>query len=117
MTKNSIIKISSKLRNKIQRDLIIIEPEIPVRMEDSFKGELIFNEDEKELFFEVQDWIQKIETFLSTSYKGHKIDCGRFEGVYPYDIYHDQNKIAFYVYQFDHESWRDWFMVEEENAP
>lgn len=108
-----LIEISNKLRNKIRRDLIILNTHDILYDNDSYKADLYFSEDEIDIWFEAFDWMRHIETYFKTSYNTYKIDCGRFKGVFPFGVYAER-KARFYVYAYEKESWRDWFIMEGE---
>lgn len=110
-----MINISNELRNKIRKDLQIVNKCMPIRIYDAYKADLYFNKEERPLLLEVQEWLKKKDTFFKTSYKTYKINCGRFKGVYPHCVYFYSGLASFFVYDFEKESWEDWFIMEGES--
>jgi len=109
-----LLKISSNLRNKIRKDLIILNAYETLHDNDSYKADLYFSKKEEYLLIEVIKWLKEIDTYFKTSYNTYKIDCGRFKGVFPRKVFYYLKIASFYVYSYEKESWKDWFIMEGE---
>ena len=110
-----IMKISSCMQNKIKKDLIILNAHETLYDHDFYQADLYFHKKEDDLLIEVIKWLNEIDTYFKTSYNTYKIDCGRFKGIFPRKVFYYLKIASFYVYSFEKESWKDWFIMEGEN--
>jgi len=109
-----LMKISNQLRNKIRRDLIILNQYGIYSSDEYYRADLYFSQDEDDLLMECIKWWKDIDTYFKTSYNTYKINCGRFKGVFPRKVYRYAKMASFYVDSFGKESWEDWFIMEGE---
>lgn len=104
-------EISLELRNKIRRDMLIVEDQHYTNSGD-YCGILNFDKDKEfELFEECMIWREMIDTYFKTSYNAGKAKrIGRFNGIKPKRIH--LNSVEFAVSTYRNPSWKDWFNIE-----
>ena len=101
--------ISLELRNKIRRELEIIDA-IPLKLD--YVGELKFEPYEVHLYEECKRWCKIIDDYYRTTYRAYCMTrIGRFEMIKPFRIHADL-RVAFEFEKHQKKSWRDWFDVE-----
>jgi len=106
--------VSLELRNKIRRDMKIMNCE--QTNNGDYTGILSFNNRERHLYDECQTWRKLIDTYFSTSYDCYKLSkVGRFEGIRPYKMYIRFQSFSFHISTYNKPTWKDWFDVTGEN--
>ncbi len=111
-------EITLELRNKIRRDMRIVEGQHYPNPGGEHCGILYFDKDKEfELFEECIIWKEMLDTYFKTSYNGGKAKkVGRFIGIKPEKIH--LYSVEFIVSTYKDPSWRDWFDVKgEDDAP
>ena len=108
-----MVSISSKLRNKIKKEMVLDEGPGRAAFGGRINTCVWFNNDEYRLFKEACSWWTCVNTYFSTSYEKRlvKADIGRFRGIFPQHI--SQLKITFSVDCISPSSWKDWFIQED----
>jgi hypothetical protein len=106
-------EISLELRNKIRRDMLIVQNTHYANSGD-YCGILSFDKDEEfELFEECIIWGEMIDIYFRTSYNAGKAKrVGRFSGIKPKRI--NLHSVDFTISGYDNPSWKDWFDVDGE---
>ena len=104
-------ELSLKLRNKIRRDMLIVQDTHYVNNGDHC-GILSFDRNEEfDLFEECMTWREMIDTYFRTSYNAGKAKrIGRFSGIKPKKIH--LYSVDFAISGYDNPSWKDWFDQE-----
>lgn len=104
--------VTLELRNKLRRELDIIEDELTGN--GNHLATVGFNNSETHLAEECKTWLGVITKLFRTSYDCYRLTkLGRFRGVRPKEVY--DNFAVFSVVAYKKESWIDWFDITGEN--
>jgi hypothetical protein len=68
----------------------------------------------KKLYRECEKWNRQIQTYFKSAYKALKTNIGPFEGLWPINVYNGIVEFRADWYDSRLESWKDWFIVEED---